>query len=149
MKFNWGHGIIVVIGLGIVGLATLVVLSTRTKIDLVTEEYYPKELKYQEEIDKTANSERLADNIKVQVTDSVYIHFPQDSLNIIQPERVKGIILFYRPSDKGKDFSTEIKLNPEGYMTIPIAGFSAGKYELRIDWNCNGTDYLHKEIILF
>lgn len=149
MKFNWGHGIIVVIALGIAGLATLVILSTRTKIDLVTEEYYPKELKYQEEIEKSANSRGLAHNIEVQISDSVYIHFPTDTLSKIEPEYIKGNILFYRPSDKGRDISTDIKLNPKGYMTFPLSAFSTGKYELKIDWTYKDTDYLFEEIIIF
>lgn len=131
------------------GLATLVFLTTRTKIDLVTEEYYPKELKYQEDIQKMTNSAQLRKNIAVTISDSLYIVFPlQDSIGIAH-ENISGNILIYRPSDKNLDLETQVKLDKHARMVFPLHIFNSGKYTLIVDWKYRGRAFLFKKDILF
>ena len=65
--------------------------------DLVTEEYYKKEINYQEEIDAEKNAQLLSENIEVKTSSKgVEIYFPKD----LKFKEIKGIINFYRPSNK-------------------------------------------------
>ena len=62
MKFNWGTGIVLAFAAFIVFILYFVVLSTRdpaSNHDLVTEDYYKKELKYQEDLDAVKHLARL------------------------------------------------------------------------------------------
>ena len=52
MKFNWGHGIVVTMGIAMSLILVLVYFSYQQTIDLVTEDYYPKQLVYENQIDK-------------------------------------------------------------------------------------------------
>jgi hypothetical protein len=49
---SWGKGIILVFVVFVLGIGVLVYRSMTKNIDLVTTNYYEKELKYQEQIDK-------------------------------------------------------------------------------------------------
>ncbi len=51
MKFNWGHKLFLVYSLFVVGILLLCFKSSQQKFDLVQEDYYGAELKYQSVID--------------------------------------------------------------------------------------------------
>ena len=64
---NWGTRIIIMY-VGFVALIiTLVVVSMRQQVDLVTPDYYAKELKYQTNIDKTKNYNELKTSLKCTI----------------------------------------------------------------------------------
>ncbi len=144
MKFNWGHGIILVILLSIAGFLTLVFISTNERIDMVTEDYYPKELKYEDQIDKIKNYNALAKKVKVSIGESLQIQFPD---NIADASGITGLVHLYRPSDKDLDIEEEIKLNKAYSMSIPKQNLKNGKYELIIEWQANGQPYLTKQTV--
>lgn len=144
MKFNWGHGIVLVMALAISGFLSLVFITSRERIDMVTEDYYPKELKYEDQIDKIKNYNALAGKIVVNVDQSVLILFPKD---VGPADKVKGLIHFYRPSDKNLDIEEEISLNQSYSMSFPKEQFSEGKYELIIEWSVGEKSYLSKQDI--
>ena len=67
MKFNWGTGIV----LAFIGFISFIMyfvvnMNTDKKLDhdLVTEDYYKQELKYQNDIDKEKNAKTLTTNLK-------------------------------------------------------------------------------------
>ena len=62
MRFNWGFGIVVVAGLFVAFILNLVYQCSQQQVDLVTDKYYEKELKYQEQIDqeKTPSRSRVS-----------------------------------------------------------------------------------------
>ncbi|TRX71347.1 FixH family protein [Carboxylicivirga sp. M1479] len=144
MKFNWGHAIILVIVTGVMGFLTLVFLSTREKIDMVTEDYYPKELQYDDQIKKIKNYNALVTKVKISSNGEINIHFPND---IADANGITGLIHFYRPSNKELDVEQEIQLNDDYAMTIPKTQFKNGKYEVIIEWQANNQAYLTKQDI--
>lgn len=146
IKFNWGHGIFVGIVCCVSGLLLLVFLSSKERIDLVTEEYYPKTLEFEQEIQKRKNTNALNNKVSITFGDSLYVNFPD---NITQVKQVEGEIWFYRPSDKDKDLKAKIVLNDSLYMPFSLKEFETGKYEVIIDWTYDGKAYLTKEILVF
>lgn len=146
MKFNWGHGLTIVIIICIVGLLSLVWLTTKSKVDLVTEEYYPKELVYEQQLQKMRNNNKLKQKITVQIQDSLYVYFPKVVTN---PDSISGKILFYRPSDKNKDFTEKIRLDKTFKASYPLSKFDEGKYEMTIDWEFSGIACMQKEVVFF
>jgi hypothetical protein len=60
IKFNWGIGITIFISAFILLNIIFIIFASGQKVDLVTEKYYEKELKYQEVIDKKINSNSLS-----------------------------------------------------------------------------------------
>ncbi|MBS2212316.1 FixH family protein [Carboxylicivirga mesophila] len=144
MKFNWGHGIILVIVLAVAGFLSMVFITTRERIDMVTEDYYPKELKYDDQIEKIKNYNALSKKVEVTLGDALYIQFPD---NIANASDISGLVHLYRPSDKDLDIEKDIQLNSSYGMSIPLTDLMNGKYELIIEWQANGQPYLTKEVV--
>lgn len=141
MKFNWGHGIFIAIVLGITGFLTLVYITTNQQIDMVTDEYYPKELKYQEQIAKEVNYNALAERIQIENDDSLKFNFPRLTN---EAKEISGTIHLYRPSDKRLDIETDLTLDTAFCMIIDKALLRSGKYQVIVDWEANGVEYLSK-----
>lgn len=141
MKFNWGHGIFIAIVLGASGLATLVYITTRERIDMVTEEYYPKELKYQDQISKIINYQALAQKIEVNAENDLIISFPRI---VAESGDIEGEVHLYRPSNKQLDIERTVALDTAYTMAIAKKHFKAGKYELMIEWKANDVPYFTK-----
>ncbi|MCU4158039.1 FixH family protein [Carboxylicivirga sp. A043] len=144
MKFNWGHGIILVIACSVIGFLSLVYVTTRERIDMVTEDYYPKELKYDNQIEKLKNYNALTKKVEVNIDQSFEIIFPD---NIADADAITGLVHIYRPSDKTLDVEEDIKLDEHYKLSIPLSKLKSGKYELIIEWQANGQPYLTKQDI--
>ena len=70
---SWGKGIILVFVVFVLGIGVLVYRSMTKNIDLVTTNYYEKELKYQDQIDKINNTNSLKENIKIEYNGNVIL----------------------------------------------------------------------------
>jgi hypothetical protein len=143
MKFHWGHGLLIAIILGVSGILLLVFLSSRERIDLITEDYYPKGINYQQQIEKIKNSSALKQGISLKVSDSLLISFPRV---VSSPDSIRGEIWIYSAADKFADMKMMINLNDSYSQSIDIRNLHLAKYELIIDWEAEGKAYLHKEL---
>lgn len=139
---NWGYKIILVFIIFAAGILTLVIKSMRTRIDMVTPDYYAEELKYQQNIDAQKNAHRLSDPVIIaQTTDSVEIIFPQECIGV----ELKGEIIFYRPSDSRKDFTLPLQPDEFGKVLIERERFDRGNYRIKLQWESNDTPYFQEK----
>ncbi len=141
MKFNWGHGLTVAILLAITGITSLVYVTTAERIDMVTDEYYPKELKYQEQIEKIRNYNALEEKIQFTVQDTIIIRFPK---LCDKPHDITGSVHLYRPSDKRLDKEQVLLLDSTFRFYWDKDKLEPGKYEVIIEWNANKTSFITK-----
>ena len=144
MKFNWGTGIVVAI-IGFIGFIMYFVITMSTdkgySHDLVTEKYYQKELKYQEQIDATKNASNLKEKIKlVNTKEGLQIHFP----SIFKTEKINGKVFLYRPSNKQLDFEMPISIS-NTYLLVPEKRLLDGRWNITVSWNHKNKDYLFKK----
>lgn len=143
MKFNWGTGIVLAFVAFIAFILYFVVLSFRdpaSNHDLVTEDYYKKELKYQEDLDASGNLENIGGGVKTVITEKgLRIEFPED----MQPEKIKGTVSLYRPSNKQLDFETPIQLS-NNQLLIPESRLLDGRWDIRVYWTYEGKPYLYR-----
>jgi len=148
MKVNWGTGIVI----AFVGFITFIMyfvinmnVNDKYNHDLVTEEYYKEELKYQDDIDKLNNAKSLETNVSYQKTDDgLLIQFPQT----FDVKKITGKMFLYRPSNKHLDFESSISLS-NTYLLIPDKRLVDGRWNIKIDWQYNGKSYLYKESIMY
>jgi hypothetical protein len=142
MKFNWGVGVFVLYSLFVLLILGLVYKSFNTKVDLVTEDYYQQELKYQDKIDQKKNVDDLEQGIIYEVSGpTVFFTFPPGQ------ESAEGTILVYRPSNKNYDKTFDIKLDENGKMALTMEKSPIGLYRLKINWTHNSIDYYTEEDI--
>jgi len=148
MRINWGTGIVLAF-IGFIAFILYFIISMNINDkydhDLVSDDYYGDELKYQADIDKLKNSNALTTNISYERTaEGLKINFPQD----IEYKKITGNMFLYRPSNKQLDFETAISLsNP--YLLIPDKRLVDGRWNIKIDWQYKGKSYLFKKSIVY
>ena len=147
MKINWGTGIVIAFVLFISFILYFVLTITfqsEYAYDLVDEEYYKTELKYQDEIDKLENTKKLSSKISITKTEEGFdIVFPNEIDN-----STTGVINFYRPSTKTLDFSIPLKID-NNKMSITHVNLISGNWNITIDFTSNSEEYLLKKSVSY
>lgn len=138
---NWGYKILIVYLLFVVGIVFMVFKSSNQKIDLVTTDYYAKELKYQEKIDAVKRTKALSVPVKFKVADQkISIQFPEE----FRALEIKGTALIYYPADEEKDIQKDfITKNGSVILDFPIR--NNGSHELQINWTADGKAYYFED----
>ncbi|TYB74465.1 FixH family protein [Bizionia saleffrena] len=144
MKWNWGTGIVVAMALFMGFILYLVItMSTHKKFsfDLVTEEYYAKEVVYQKEIDAETNTNDLEEKIIFEITDNgLKLVFP----DTFEESKIKGNVFLYRPSNEQLDFNLPLLLENSNVF-IPGKNLIDGRWNIIIDWEYDGTPFMYKK----
>lgn len=148
MKWNWGTGLAIwlVLFIGFI-LYFVIRISTEKKYDydLVTEQYYQKELVFQQEFDAEENSKSLNGKITGKKSNAGWmLSFPET----INYSEVTGKVLLYRPSNKNLDFELDLKLLNNTFL-IPDSRLIPGRWNTIVYWNYKGEDYLYKNEIVY
>jgi len=137
---RWPIGIAVTYISFMLILIGIFVFSTFNKVDLVTEDYYEQEIKYQQQIDRINRANSLAtpvnwyhDTRKKQII----IQFPDE----VNSKNIQGNIIFFRPSDATQDKMVALRLSSENLQTISTQHLVPGLWKLKIFWQINQEDY--------
>ncbi|MGY5850806.1 FixH family protein [Salegentibacter sp. F14] len=148
MKINWGTGIVIGMTLFISFILYLVFnMLTDEKFDhdLVTEEYYKKELLFQQEIDAETRANALTENISDRrINNGWLIEFPKE-LNLAE---VSGNLKFYRPSNAKLDFDIPLNLDTH-QIEIDEENLIPGRWNIYIHWEYQGETFLYKKEIVY
>jgi|APGre2960657404_1045060.scaffolds.fasta_scaffold24939_2 hypothetical protein len=138
---NWGKGIIIAMALFIGFITFLVISLVSHTIDLESEDYYTKEINYEQEITALENGNKLNDKIVVlSQKEFVVVQIPEkENLTKIQ-------IIFIRPDNKKLDKSYLIS-GTKSYL-IPKIELKKGTYNIEIRFENNKTTCLQKETII-
>ncbi len=143
-KFNWGTGIFIFLILFFIAIFSFVYFAFMQEVDLVEEDYYPKELNYQQHIQKRNNLKNLGEEIRLtQFNNQLTLVFPKSQ----NYDQIKGKILIYRPSDSGFDLKYTIELDSTNTQTINASKLLSGKYIVKVDWSYNELKY-YQELTL-
>jgi len=148
MKINWGTGIVIAI-VAFMGFILFFVITMTTSHDanhdLVTEEYYKAELGYQKEIDAETNARAASSQIRLKKSpEGLLVIFP-DGFN---DTNINGIVSLYRPSNKNLDFNLPISLS-NSHLLIPDNQLLEGRWDIKVSWQHEEKEFLHKESITF
>ncbi len=140
---SWGYKILFLY-LGFVVLTlVLVVMSYRHDVPLVSDDYYEKELKYQDQINMMKNAVALKTPIKVEydaVNHVVNISFPPENSG-----KITGTIRLMRPSDPGLDTEFQVEVDDLHQQQLSVASLHKGLWNLKIYWENAGKKYMKEE----
>jgi hypothetical protein len=138
MKISWGIKIIISFVVFILGIGTMVAISMSKNIDLVSENYYERELRYQEKIDMINRTNSLDEKPVIEnKAGTIKLKFP----GFFIKENISGKVYFYRAMDKKKDFNVDIKINSEGIQEIPVFNLDKGSWKAEVIWSAKGQNY--------
>lgn len=141
---SWGIKIIISFIIFAAGVAVMVAVSMKNDTDLVAENYYEKEIKYQNEIDMLKRSIFLKEKIKIRLEVKDIIIEVEDSK---LAGNLSGEIYFYRTNDEDKDFIERINFTNGGMQKINTENMNRGLWKLRLNLIYNSEKYFIEERI--
>jgi len=143
MQINWGNKLIIVYSTFVLGMGFMVYKCTQQKTEMVTADYYEKELKYQEVIDGIQNANNLGMAMKLEQQDAtVMLTMPAEALG------ATGSVDFYRPSDASKDFTVSLGTNAGGMQLFDRAKFVTGLYKVKVNWEKEGRKFYAEQSLV-
>jgi nitrogen fixation protein FixH len=148
MKINWGTGIVIAFGLFVTFILYFVFkVQSDSQYDneLVVEEYYKQELKFENQMIKEQNASDMTDKVIINTSaEGITITFPSD----LDLTKVIGKVSLYRPSNQKLDFEVPISLSGP-HLLIPKSNLVGGRWDISLDWSYDGKDFLNKKTIYF
>ncbi|MBS1809984.1 MAG: FixH family protein [Acidobacteria bacterium] len=144
-KSLWGYGIAAVYTVFALSTLGIVAFTMTQKIELVSPDYYAKEVKYEQQINRQRQTNALEQPVTCVLSEdgqSVKLQFPAQSAN------VQGTILFYRPSDSARDQEFAIALSADSSQTIPTAKLAKGLWRVKVTWSSDGRDFYNEFIVM-
>ncbi len=125
---NWGKGIVIGMVLFMSFIVTLVVIMINNDSDLVTEDYYNKELEFNQQYDAMQHYADAKEPITLSVVkDTLFVFFPK----AFQKETVS--IELKRPNNETQD--TQFDLVAAEKVMIPTAKMPKGVFDCIITGN--------------
>ena len=135
----WPASIVGFFVLAIIFLATFVVWAIRQREDLVSADYYEREVRYQQQLDSMNRSQSLAAQVVITFDPAqqvIVITLPGDKL-----QGATGRVHLYRPSDARLDRELPLALNAAGVQRLDAKDLDNGLWKVRLKWNANGQEY--------
>jgi hypothetical protein len=142
MKLNWGHYIAIALGCFMIFILTLLFTAGDSGHAMVTEDYYEKELTFQNEIDAENRANSLIEKPELNSQANGFVlAFPEDIKDI------KGEVYFMRNNDETQDIRMKLKLDGNNKMLIPSVKLVDGEYDFFLKWEKDNQEYLVKKTI--
>ncbi len=147
IKFNWGFGILIAIIFFMGVTIALVTVSVNQKTDLVTDHYYEKTLKYQNQIDMEKRSAKFVKELEItNEKNEIDIKFPDTFKNV----PVKGEFIFIVRLMQHNDFSVPLQVDEKGKQVISSAKMKKGFWQVKVEWVMAKENYFcEKSLIVY
>lgn len=143
IKINWGVGIAFLYIGFVVLIIFLVTGSMRQDIDLVADDYYEQELKYQQVLDAAKNQSALKKPVQIYADEAnVIVSFPEEFSN----KTIQGHIHFYSPQQSAWDKKVALN-NVRGAVLIPRTELQKAGYKIKLSWAVDGKNYYQESNI--
>lgn len=144
LKFNWGFGIVVFVGIFMAFILTLVYKCSKENVDLVSSDYYDKEIQYQKQINRINNSSELTSQLVIKAEDG--------KVNVLFPESFKGLklqgnITFFKPDNAAKDFEVPLNLDDNLKQSISTKDLASGRWNVKVIYSDHQKEYYAEEKI--
>ena len=112
--------------------------------ELVTQDYYEKELSYGDVLAKKQNADTMRVPVKIiQIDKGIVVEFPK----YISYDKISGSVNLYKPDNKALDKKIDLKLDENNQMKIDKTNFISGRWNINIDWKQGDTSYYKEEKI--
>jgi hypothetical protein len=127
-------------------IGNFVRMAMKSDVDLVSKDYYQKEIAYQQHMNTVAQTKE--NNAEIQVTlaeaaGQLVVAFPE----FFAGQKVSGSVKFFRPSDAKLDFEIPLNLNDSRQQFIPVDKLKKGLWKVQISSKANGKSYFTEQTI--
>ena len=141
MKISWGIKIIMSFVIFAAGIIIMVAISISKSTDLVSENYYEQEIKYQDQIDLLKNSREIEKIINLTYADNLII------INSAGKKGLKGEMHFYRTSNAAKDFKIDFSPDEQGMQTLTASNLDKGLWKVKMSLKDSSSKFFVEKSI--
>lgn len=143
-RVNWGTGIVIAFAIFMGGTISTAVYLMNQDVDLVADDYYDQEIKYQQQIDRIKRTKKLDEkNIIAFNGTLINVTIPTSFLN----RDLTGEIYLYRPSDEKSDIEIPLHTDSLGVQVIPVNSLKKGLWKVKVNWLTDEMEYFAEERI--
>ena len=138
---NWGKGIIIFMGSFMTFILWMVFTLMSKNTDLESEDYYKKEIAYEQEIQAQCNANDAKEKVKVSENkEFIILQFPvKEKIDTVSIE-------FFKPNDKkGDQLFAEVGTKT---MMVEKNKLQKGLYLINIHYQIENKKFLQKEEIM-
>ena len=136
----WPICIVAFFALAIAGCVAFVVFCNLHPADLVTEDYYEQELKYQAQLDRVNRAQALPGTARIAfepATRRILLTLPATTPG----ERPTGKIHLYRPSAARQDRELTLATAPDGTQSLDASELDSGLWRVKVTWTAGAQEY--------
>lgn len=141
----WPYAIIGWFALFGTAMAAWIVVAVRNDMDLVSADYYEREILHQRQIDRQARTHPIQSEVKVAYDDA------QQRITVALPAshaaQARGKINFYRPSDAKLDREAKLSVNAGGEQALDAKPLRPGLWKVRVQWTVAGEEYFFDQAV--
>ncbi len=135
----WPIAITGFFAVAILFIVTFIAFAMRQREDLVSADYYEREVRYQSQLDAMNRSQVLA-------AQAVVTFEPAQQVIVItlppaQTQGATGNIHLYRPSDARLDRNVPLALDAAGIQRLDAKDLRDGLWKVRVTWSVGAKEY--------
>jgi hypothetical protein len=141
---NWGHKIIFAFAAFMMFLGVLVYKACQSQVQLVSPDYYKKEIAFQEQINKIDNERALDKSVHIEHDSEM------DELRIIFPVELQveaANVNLYRPSDASMDRKWDLQADQVSTHTLSTKKLASGLWIIQVEWRDRSKSYFKEQNI--
>lgn len=142
----WPASIITFFTLAILGCVGFVVFCSLHPSELVAEDYYEQEIRYQSQLDQMERVRASGSLASIQYNPDlklITISIPESQG---QPQPA-GKVELYRPSSANLDQSVKLDVDGQGSQQIDAGSLQPGLWKVKVTWSAGGKDfYLDRKV---
>lgn len=136
LRLNWGHGIALVYVTFAAGTLTMVGIASSNHVELVSDDYYARSLRVDEQMAETERGRRS--DIRIDVVPSktgaiLQIAWPADTT-----AEARGSLTLYRASMASADRTIPVQPRAGTLERVPLSGLAPGRWNLQVQWTSAG-----------
>jgi hypothetical protein len=141
----WPYAIMIWMALFATGIFSFVVVAQKNHVDLVGADYYDQEMKFQQQIDRVANTRSVKREISVRyAAGAIDIALPPEHAR----QSPTGSIQLYRPSDASLDQKVVLAVGQNGDQKIDATKLRPGLWKVRITWKVGSEEYFFDQSLV-
>tara|TARA_B110000285_G_C14846707_1_gene477969 strand:- start:8 stop:472 length:465 start_codon:yes stop_codon:yes gene_type:complete len=144
MKISWGTGIVIAFISFIAFILFFVVrmtIDSKANHDLVTPNYYERELHFEAELAAQTRAKNMKIPVKISVQSAgIVILFPEPYERLSEPSMLNGTITLSKPDNKKLDHELPLRLQ-ENSQLIPAENLVEGQWNMVLNWTFQEKNY--------
>lgn len=144
MKKIFGHGgniVLLMFGVAVVTLTVVFFWINSHRLDLVTDNYYEKEMNYQQHLQAVSNTKPIMDSIRLErLQDQVMISLPKN----LSAQMDSGSVNFYCPENMEYDVVYKLAPTADGQYIFPTAKLKGKFYKPEVSFSVQGKQFYKK-----